>query len=77
MLGQVPLEAGDPVPIFDRSPSYNLVNLYLGYQPTPNVTTAFSVENLPNVDYTKYMCCSTASGYVVPNPSITFTAPFH
>lgn len=31
-----------------------------------------SVENLLNVDYTKYMCCSTAAGYVVPSPGITF-----
>ena len=29
-------------------------------------------ENLLNVDYTKYMCCSTAAGYVVPSPGITF-----
>ena len=33
---------------------------------------AVSVENLLNVDYTKYMCCSTAAGYVVPSPGITF-----
>jgi hypothetical protein len=23
------------------------------------------------MDYTKYMCCSTAAGYVVPSPGIT------
>ena len=75
-LSQIPLEQGDTglVPIFDPTPSYNLVNLYLGYQPNPDVTAAFSVENLLNVDYTKYMCCSTAAGYVVPSPGITFKA---
>jgi hemoglobin/transferrin/lactoferrin receptor protein len=74
-LSQIPLEAGDsgqPVPIYDPTPSYNLVNLYFGYQPIPEVFAAFSIENLLNVDYTKYMCCSTQSGYVVPSPGITF-----
>jgi hemoglobin/transferrin/lactoferrin receptor protein len=73
-LNQIPLEVGDsgPVPVFDPTPAYNLVNLYLGYQPIPNVLAAVSVENLLNVDYTKYMCCSTAAGYVVPSPGITF-----
>ncbi len=75
-LDQIPLEEGDTglVPIFDPTPSYNLVNLYLSYQPNPDVVAAFSVENLLNVDYTKYMCCSTADGYVVPSPGITFKA---
>ena len=54
------------VPVFDHS-AYNLVNIYLNYQPIPNVVAAVSVENLLNVDYTKYMCCSTAAGYVVPS----------
>ena len=73
-LNQIPLEVGDSglVPVFDPTPAYNLVNIYLGYQPIPNVVAAVSVENLLNVDYTKYMCCSTAAGYVVPSPGITF-----
>jgi hypothetical protein len=36
------------------------------------VLAAFSVDNLLNENYTKYMCCSTQAGYVVPNPGITF-----
>ena len=73
-LNQIPLEVGDSglVPVFDPTPAYNLVNIYLGYQPIPNVVDAESDENLLNVDYTKYMCCSTAAGYVVPSPGITF-----
>lgn len=73
-LSQIPLEEGDTglVPIFDPTPAYSLVNLYIAYRPIPEVTAAFSVENLLNVDYTKYMCCSTAAGYVVPSPGITF-----
>ena len=73
-LSQIPLQEGDTglVPVFDPTPAYNLVNLYIGYQPVPDVLAAFSIENLLNVDYTKYMCCSTAAGYVVPSPGITF-----
>jgi hemoglobin/transferrin/lactoferrin receptor protein len=73
-LSQIPLEQGDagPVPIFDPTPAYSLVNVYVGYQPIPDVVAAFSIENLLNVDYTKYMCCSSAAGYVVPSPGITF-----
>lgn len=76
-LSQIPTttsDGGNVVPIFDSTPPYNLVNLYASYQPIPNVTTAFSVENLLNVNYTKYMCCSTEAGYVIPNPGITFKA---
>jgi hemoglobin/transferrin/lactoferrin receptor protein len=60
------------VPMFDSTGSYNLVSLYAGYQVTPEVLAAFSVDNLLNENYTKYMCCSTYAGYVVPNPGITF-----
>ncbi len=76
-LSQIPTttsDGGNIVPIFDSTPPYNLVNLYAGYQPIPNVTAAFSVENLLNVNYTKYMCCSTEAGYVIPSPGITFKA---
>ena len=33
-----------------------------GYQMTPDVLAAFSVDNLLNENYTKYMCCSTQAG---------------
>ena len=77
-LGQIPttidFDLGPPVvvPMFDSTRSYNLVNLYAGYQVTPEVLAAFSIENLLNENYTKYMCCSTQAGYVVPNAGITF-----
>jgi hypothetical protein len=73
-LNQIPLEVGDSglVPVFDPTPAYSLVNIYLGYQPIANVVAAVPVENSLNVDYTKYMCCSSAAGYVVPSPGITF-----
>ncbi|HUC49579.1 MAG TPA: TonB-dependent receptor [Xanthobacteraceae bacterium] len=47
-------------------------SLYAGYQVTPEVLAAFSVDNLLNVNYTKYECCSTQAGDVVPNPGLTF-----
>jgi hemoglobin/transferrin/lactoferrin receptor protein len=62
------------VPMFDSTGSYNLVSLYAGYQVTPEVLAAFSIDNLLNENYTRYMCCSTYAGYVVPNPGITFKA---
>ena len=76
-LSQIPTttsDTGSIVPIFDSTPPYSLVNLYVGYQPIPNVTAGFSVENLLNVNYTKYMCCSTEAGYVIPSQGITFKA---
>lgn len=51
--------------LFEPTGSYNLVNLYLGYQPTEDVLAAFSVDNLLNEQYTRYMD-TTAS------PGITF-----
>jgi outer membrane receptor protein involved in Fe transport len=56
---QIPLEVGDSgmVPVFDPTPAYNLVNIYLGYQPVPNVVAAVSVENLLNVD-TRNTCAA-------------------
>ena len=40
-------------------------------KPIANVLAAVSVENLLNVDYTKYMCWRTVAGYVVPSPGNT------
>jgi hemoglobin/transferrin/lactoferrin receptor protein len=35
-------------------PSYNLVNFYVGYQPTPDVLAGISIENLLNEYYVRY-----------------------
>ena len=35
--------------------SYNVVNLYAGYSPVPDVTAAIAVDNLFNVQYAPYM----------------------
>jgi hemoglobin/transferrin/lactoferrin receptor protein len=76
-LNQIPTVVSDSsatLPIFDPTHSYNLVNLYTSYRPTQEAGLGFSVENLLNEDYRKYMCCSSESGYVVPSPGITFKA---
>ncbi len=39
---------------YEPTPSFNLVNLYLGYQPDPNVLAQLSVENLFNEQYVQY-----------------------
>jgi hemoglobin/transferrin/lactoferrin receptor protein len=49
--------------------SYNLVNLYAGYQPTPDVTWALSVDNLLNVQYAPYLNAYASGNGVLPFPS--------
>ena len=45
-------------------------------KPIANVLAAVSMENLLNVDYTKYMCWRTAAGYVVSSPGNPSRDPF-
>lgn len=46
-------------------PAYNLVNLYLGYQPNENVLAGFAVENLLNQFYVRYPEIFPAAGITV------------
>ncbi len=61
--------------VFPATGAYNLVNLYIGYQPAPNVLASFLVENLLNEQYTRYMTAypneitQTIVGF--PQPGIT------
>ncbi len=41
--------------VFEPSKSFNLVNLYVGYQPSDDVMATFAVENLLNSQYEPYM----------------------
>ncbi|NVO15375.1 MAG: TonB-dependent hemoglobin/transferrin/lactoferrin family receptor [Rhodoplanes sp.] len=62
--------------------AYNLVNVYVGYQPTPDVLMGFSVDNILNEFYRPYPIPRTASGgdpitqndtlWASPAPGITF-----
>ena len=45
----------DGLPDFAPVPAYNLVNLYIGYQPTPDILASFSIDNLLNKYYVQYM----------------------
>jgi hemoglobin/transferrin/lactoferrin receptor protein len=62
-------------PLFPPTNSYNLVNLYIGYQINPNALASLSVENLFNEQYTKYLTIfpneltQTITGF--PQPGIT------
>jgi hemoglobin/transferrin/lactoferrin receptor protein len=78
-LSDIPVTSGTPA--FPPTNSYNLVNFYLGYQPTPDVLASFSIENLLNEEYSRYMTYypnpSSAPGaqpIAFPQPGITFKA---
>jgi hemoglobin/transferrin/lactoferrin receptor protein len=52
--GDIPVsDTGDLV--FAPSSRYDLVKLYLGYEPTPDVVAGLSVDNVLNAQYTPYM----------------------
>lgn len=44
---------------------YNLINFYLGYQPTPDILTALTIDNVLDEYYVRYL-----DG--LPSPGITF-----
>jgi hypothetical protein len=51
-----PVKGIATLPIFDPTPSYNLVSPFMSYQPTPDLVAAFSIEKLLNQHCEKYMC---------------------
>ncbi len=70
----IPTDASGSL-VFPATGSYNLINVYLGYQIDPNTLASLSVENLLNEQYTKYMTVypneltQTITGF--PQPGIT------
>jgi hemoglobin/transferrin/lactoferrin receptor protein len=71
-LDEIPVNSSG-TPLYAPTDAYNLINLYAGYEFSPEVTTAFSIENLLNVNYTPYL-----SAYANPTGSgapLTFPAP--
>ena len=54
--------------------AYNLVNLYIGYQPTPDILASFGIDNVFNKYYVQYM---NAEGLSLPGqpPPIIFPSP--
>ncbi|HYC16848.1 MAG TPA: TonB-dependent hemoglobin/transferrin/lactoferrin family receptor [Pseudolabrys sp.] len=65
-------------PVFPPTGSYNLINFYAGYQINPDVLAAFSIENLLNEQYSRYMTAYpnelTQQIVAFPQPGITFKA---
>jgi hemoglobin/transferrin/lactoferrin receptor protein len=76
---QVPDRDRNGIPDFLPTDAYNLVNLYVGYQPTPDVLAGFSIDNLLNQYYVPYLAGSPnipgqPPGTVFPGPGITYKA---
>jgi hemoglobin/transferrin/lactoferrin receptor protein len=77
----VSAKTADEIPSSSYPPTdaYNLVNLYVGYQPNPDVLASFSVENLLNEDYARYLTyypnpSGTGNPIAFPQPGIVFKA---
>jgi hemoglobin/transferrin/lactoferrin receptor protein len=75
---EIPDRNKDGLPDFLPVGGYNLVNLYIGYQPTPDVLASFSIDNLFNKYYVQYMNAEGQSqpgqppAIIFPSPGITF-----
>lgn len=77
---EIPDRDRNGFPDFLPTSAYNLVNLYIGYQPTPDVLASFGIDNLFNQYYVQYMNAEGQNPpgsqnpppYVFPSPGITF-----
>jgi len=57
------------------SSSFNLVRLYLGYQINPDALASFSVENLFNQQYSRYLDVAPSPGHGVNSTLLPFFSP--
>jgi len=77
---EIPDRDRNGLPDFLPTDAYNLVNLYIGYQPTPDVLASFGIDNLFNKYYVQYMNAEGQNPpgsqnpppYVFPGAGITF-----
>jgi hypothetical protein len=60
-------------PDLPPSEAYMITNLYMGYQPTPDVTAALSVDNLFNKQYAPYL--NTYAGGTTGSTLLPFLGP--
>jgi hemoglobin/transferrin/lactoferrin receptor protein len=65
---------GPPYAYFPTS-SFNLVNLYLGYQINPDALASFSVENMFNQQYSRYLDVAPSPGHGVNSAPLPFYSP--
>jgi len=63
------------LPDFPPVPAYDLINRYIGYQPTPDIFASFNIDNLLNKYYVQYMNAEGQSQPSrrdhLPSPDIT------
>jgi hemoglobin/transferrin/lactoferrin receptor protein len=71
---EIPDRNKDGLADFLPTSAYNVINLYLGYQPTPDVLASIGVDNVFNQFYVPYM---SAEGQSLPGqpPPIFFPGP--
>jgi hemoglobin/transferrin/lactoferrin receptor protein len=60
-------------PDLPPSAAYMITNLYMGYQPTPDITAALSVDNLFNKQYAPYL--NTDAGDTTGSTLLPFPSP--
>lgn len=68
--------------VFQPTASYNLVNIYVGYEPAPDVVVSFSVDNILDEFYIRYTDAlpnlsafgQGSAGVAIPGPGITYKA---
>jgi hemoglobin/transferrin/lactoferrin receptor protein len=63
-VSDIPDNDNNKTPDFNPTTAYNLVKLYIGYEPMPDVLTALTVDNLLNEQYTRYLD-------YLPSPGVT------
>lgn len=61
----IPDSDGNGRPDIPATKAFNLVKLYIGYEPTPDILASFTVDNLLNEQYMRYLD-------YLPSPGITY-----
>jgi hemoglobin/transferrin/lactoferrin receptor protein len=73
----IPDRDNNNIPDFLPTDAYNLVNLYVAYEPTPGIVANFAIENLLNEFYIPYLAGTpnipgNPPGVIFPGPGITY-----
>ena len=75
--GDIPDRNDDGIPVLLPSASYNLINMFLAYEPTPDVIATFAIDNILDEYYVPYLSAEQAGsdgtpGLIFPSPGRTF-----
>jgi hemoglobin/transferrin/lactoferrin receptor protein len=54
-VSDIPDNDANGTPDFNPTRAYNLVKFYIGYEPTPDILAGFTVDNLLNEQYSRYL----------------------